>query len=223
MKQTGLICLILIVYQLSMAQKYEPTTSWPFLYKDFKEGVVYFSDQGKTKTQLLNIHLQNSTLYHQEGDDLLLSNPKGIIKIVIGADDFIFVNGELMQLIRGNTESALVKSVKGDYKALIKPATGAYGLTNEVSSNQELSSITNMNYTQAQLNKEEGRRLPLIEKYFLVINEKVIPATKKEIEKSLTTDGKKKLQSFVKENKIKYDEQGLIRILDYLQTPGTGL
>ncbi len=213
--------VLLFVARLGIAQEYEPTTNWPFLYENFKEGSVYFSDQSKTKTQLLNIHLQNSTLYHQDGEDILQSNPKDIIKIVIGNDDFTFVNGELMQLINGSPEFALVKSVKGDYKTLVKPNTGAYGLTNEVSSNQELSSIANMNYTQVRFEKEEGRRLPLIKKHYLVINEKVIPATKKEIEKSLTADGKKKLQAFVKENKIKYNEEGLIRILEYLQTPGT--
>jgi len=223
MKKVWQICLVLFVYQLSMAQTYEPTTTWPFLYKDFKEGTVYFSDQGKTRTQLLNIHLQNSTLFHQEGDDLLQSNPKDIIKVIIGEDSFIFVNGELMQLIQGSAESALVKSVKGDYKALTKSATGAYGLTNEVSATQEMTTISGLGHTQTQLRKEDGRHLPLVEKYYLVINEKVIPATKKEIEKSLTADGKKKLQSFVKTNKIKYNEEGLIKILDYLQTPGTGL
>lgn len=223
MKRVGLIFLVFFVYQLSMAQKYEPTTSWPFLYEDFKEGKVYFEDLSKTKTQQLNIHLQNFTLFHQDGEDLLQSDIKGVTKITIGEDDFIFVNGELMQLIDGSMEAALVKSVKGDYKSLVKPAHGAYGLTNEVAATQELSSIGHMDVIKARLDKEEGRHLPLLEKYYLVVHEKVIPATKKEIEKSLTKEGQKKLKGFMKENKIKYNEEGLLQILAYLQTPGTGL
>lgn len=205
------------ITQFVFSQNYKPTTTWPFLYENFKNGKVYFSDMSKTKEQTLNIHLQHSTLYHIDGENILQSNPKDIIKVIIGDDSFIYMNGELVRLIKGeNNKMALVKSVKADYKSLIKNE-GAYGMSSEAASSQKMNALTNINFTMAKIEKSEGQTLPLDTKYYFIINEKIIQATQKEFEKGLTDDGKKQLREYTKKNKIKWkDEEGLIKIYDYL-------
>lgn len=211
-----------VVFSIS-AQSYTPTTKWPYIYEEFQDGTVYFQNDQKTKTMKLNVHLQNSTLHYLDGNSILQSNPRGIEKVQIGNDTFIYMNGLLVHQLSSLDNVALVKLTKADFKALTKGTTGAYGMSTEVSATNDLSSIqlsgsVNLNHTQMKLERSEGKDLPLINEYYFIFGDKVVEATRKDVEKSLGEDGKTKLKAFVKQNKIKWkDEVSLIKLLEFFQ------
>ncbi|GHV49471.1 hypothetical protein FACS1894181_08500 [Bacteroidia bacterium] len=224
MEKFFILSLCLLSTVAVYAQKYAPTTTWPFLYEDFQDGTVYFSDNGRTKEQKLNIHLENVTLWHQDGGNILHSNASGISKVMIGSDTFIYMNGQLARLIRAEGESALAELVKVDFKALVSTSSGAYGMSTQTASTHNQTSIsgigghTHLIHEQAKTQKNEGTLLPLIRKYYFIVGDKIIQASRKEVEKSVSKETLPMLRNFVKENKIKWDnEESLSLLLNILR------
>ena len=201
---------------------YAPSTKWPYLYDEFQDGTVFFADNQKVQQAKLNVHLQNCTLHYLDEDKVLQSDPRNIERVLIGNDTFIYMNGELVRLIKAEDKILLVKLVKADLAALSKGETGAYGMSSNASAVQQLSSIqmggiSNLSHSQMKLERNEGKDLPLIESYYFIINNKIIEAIKKDVEKSLTDASRDKLKAFIKQNKIKWkDENSLVKLLDFL-------
>ncbi|MDR2775218.1 MAG: hypothetical protein LBC19_10860 [Tannerella sp.] len=217
MKKKLLIVSLFAFFVASLfAQSYAPTTTWPFLYEDFRAGTVFFSDAGTSKDQKLNIHLLNTTLWYEEGEELLRSDPRNITKIVIAADTFIYMNGEIVRLIQSKNNACLALLVKGNYNSLISPSTGAYGMDTQASSVQNQTSIAHINHVQIKLEKTEGHTLPLVKKYYFIFGDKIVPASRKDIEKAVPPESLPKLRTFVKTHKIKWNEENsLKRLFDF--------
>lgn len=221
------ICLILwwmFFPFASFAAGYVPTTKWPYLYEEFVDGTVFFSGGKKAKQQKLNIHLQQGALHYLDGDKVLQSISSDVEKVRIGNDLFIRMDGEWVRLVKLEKEIALVKAVRADLEALSKNASGAYGMSSDVSAVDRLTSIqlggiSNLSHQQMKVEKNDGEELPLLEKYYFVFGDKkILEATRKGIEKSLTDADKVRLKTFVKENKIKWkEEDSLMRLLDFFQ------
>ncbi|MDR1646315.1 MAG: hypothetical protein LBS05_10970 [Tannerellaceae bacterium] len=211
-----LVALLIPAGFCSEAQTYAPTTAWPFLYEDFRQGTVFFADGGRSQDRLLNVHLLHVTLWHRDGGELLLSDPKGIERVAIGADTFIYMNGQLARLVHARGEIGLVELVKGNFNALTAPATGAYGMNTQSSSAQIQTSIGQINYAQARLGEAAGRRLPLTRDFYFLFGDKIVRATRKEMEKAVPKENLPQLRSFIKTNRIRWDEaESLARFFDF--------
>ena len=69
-----------------------------------------------------------------------------------------------------------------------------------------------------RLERNEGKELPLIKKFYFIFGDKIVEATRKEVGKSLGESGKTKLKAFVKQNKIKWKEEAsLVKLLAFFQ------
>jgi hypothetical protein len=69
-----------------------------------------------------------------------------------------------------------------------------------------------------KLERNDGKDLPLIEEYYFIFGDKIVEATRKEVEKSLGDNGKTKLKAFVKQNKIKWkNEDSLVKLLEFFR------
>lgn len=208
-------------FETVSASGYVPTTTWPYLYEDFVDGTVYFSKEQKTMHLKLNVHLQNCTLHYLEGDKVMQADPRNVEMIQLGDVSFIYMNGELVRFIKAEEGVALVKLVKADLDELNKNTHGAYGMSTTSSSVNQIVSIgalgvSNLIYTRMRQDRKEGKDLPLIEKYYFIFGDKIVEATRKEVEKSLGDNGKTKLKAFLKQNKIKWKEEAsLIKLLDF--------
>lgn len=219
----GLILCRIVAFATVSETEYTPTTKWPYLYEEFEDGTVFFSSDQKTKQMKLNVHLQNCTLHYLDGDKVLQSNPRDIEMVQIGKDQFVYMNGELVRLVKSDKEVSIVKLVKADMAALSKGTSGAYGMGTEVSAVNQLTSIqlggvSNLSHTQMKIERSDGKDLPLINEYYFIFGDKIVEATRKDVEKSLGEDGKTKLKVFVKQNKIKWkDEVSLIKLLEFFQ------
>lgn len=205
------------------ASDYVPTTKWPYLYEDFVDGTVYFSKEQKTKQMKLNVHLQNCTLHYLEGDKVMQADPRNVEMIQLGNVSFIYMNGELVRLVKTENGVGLVELVKADLDELNKNTSGAYGMSTTSSSVNQIVSIgaigvSNLIYTRMRLERNEGKELPLIKKFYFIFGDKIVEATRKEVGKSLGESGKTKLKAFVKQNKIKWKEEAsLVKLLAFFQ------
>ena len=208
-------------FETVSASGYVPTTTWPYLYEDFVDGTVYFSKEQKTMHLKLNVHLQNCTLHYLEGDKVMQADPRNVEMIQLGDVSFIYMNGELVRFIKAEEGVALVKLVKADLDELNKNTHGAYGMSTTSSSVNQIVSIgalgvSNLIYTRMRQERKKGKDLPLIEKYYFIFGDKIVEATRKEVEKSLGDNGKTKLKAFLKQNKIKWKEEAsLIKLLEF--------
>ena len=58
----------------------------------------------------------------------------------------------------------------------------------------------------------------MIKEYYFIFGDKIVEATRKEVEKSLGDNGKTKLKAFVKQNKIKWkNEDSLVKLLEFFR------
>ena len=219
----GLVILLSSVCSVAgWAQKWKPTTKWPYLFKEFQQTQV-FSNSGKTdKTIEANIHLEYSTLHYVDNGTVMAADTKGIVKVVMNGKTFIFMNGELVELLHTKDNKALVKRVLFDEKKLNSASTGAYGMKMETSASREMATIQRGGIILSQMKseQEDGKVLPTKTEYFLLLEDgqKIIKATKGEVEKALTDKGKDEFKTFVKQNKIKWkEEESLIKVLDFFK------
>lgn len=213
-----LVFSMIVLSSSLMAQNYEPTTKWPYLYKDFSNGVVYFADNSKVNASV-NVHLLQSTLHYLKGEMIYQVEPKDLVRVEIGNEYFIYIDNQLSRVIKSSGNNLLTSLTVGDFDALLKP-TGAYGISTSVSATRDLSSLeigglANMNHRQMLVEKEDGKSLPVKQEYLFVIEGKAISASKKNLEKSLVGKYKENLDNYLKSNKMKWkDESQLIKLFE---------
>ncbi len=215
-RQIILFCLFVFAIFVN-AQTFEPTTKWPYLYKDFQSGTIFLSKGTKT-TMTVNVHLLKSSLQYLKDELIYQADSKDVIRVEIGADQFIYIDGELAKILEKNGKNYLLSITKGDFDALTS-GTGAYGTSAQSSATTDLSSmeiggLSNMNHKQLVFEKEDGKILPLKTEYYFVIDGKPVLASKKEIIDFVDVQKKAQLNTFLKENRIKWkNKESLSKLL----------
>lgn len=212
--------LIMSLDDLS-AQDHKPTTSWPYLYADFRQGELK-KNVGAPIEGTYNIHLHLGTLHFIEDGMIREALSTEIFSVKIGMDYYANVGGTMMKVLARSDNGFVAQEVLADMAAL-NATGGAYGSSSSSIATQALSSMegiggtrSNMNHMELKNSKDEGQILPVIEKLYLVMPDMVIYAARKDVYEIDGTD-RKALNAFIKENKIRWkDPQSLIRLLDYI-------
>ena len=91
MKKFLFMCAGTLVAVAAFAQ--EPTTNWPYLYPEFKEGEL--NVRSKTEKALFNIHLDLGALHYVEDGRIKEANILNATTLVIGNDVFRNVAGKI--------------------------------------------------------------------------------------------------------------------------------
>ncbi len=219
MKKPLFILAMLSLYLTTISAQFKANTNWPYLYENFSEGTIYFTGNKEVKSKL-NIHLLESSLHYLQDGNIYQANTHDILGAKIGNDKFICEDGKLMKTISEVKSNKLLKLTVGDFESLLSNK-GAYGASSNTQAVKDLSSLeirglNNPAHGYMLQEKNEGRIVPLKETYYLLLDKKMIPATKRDIEKYLNDSDKDKWKGFLKENKIKWkDEQKLTLLLNY--------
>ena len=213
----SLVCLPL----LAKAQ-YEPNTRWPYIYENFTEGTAYSSDNTKSTLQM-NIHLAGNVLnYIGKDDKIYRAEDNKITRVEIGGDAYLFINHQLMQLIGSHGNNVLLKLQDADFSRMQSAGVGAYGsdantLATSQKSSLDLGGLNTPELAKMLLEKEDGAIIPLVTRYYFIIGDKRIEASKGAVEKLIGEAREKDFKAFVKTNKIKWkNEESLMKILEYL-------
>ena len=222
MRRLLLILTLLPLISMSSAQKYEPSTRWPYVYQDFTAGTIYFDNNTKSASSL-NIHLLGNVLHYVSPDGRIFeSTDKGIIRVEIGNDAYIYSDHKLVKIVSAKGNNLLVMLTKADFDAMRSGGSGAYGSSLQSSAARDLSSLDLGGLNQPELGKlllekQDGREIPIVNSYFYIIDGKQIDATRKGVESFLTSDKTDSFNKFLKEKKVKWKkEDGLTQVLEFL-------
>lgn len=221
MKRLFSISIIAFCALTAMAQSFEPNTKWPYLYKDFTQGTIYFEGNQKSTLQL-NIHLWGNVLHYVAADGRIFeSKDSKVMRVEIDKDAYIFSDHKLVEIKATNGNNLLVKLTKADFDAL-NSGGGAYGSSLNSSAVKELSSLDLGGLNQPELGKmlqekNDGSIIPLSYVYYFIINGQQIEASKKSVDKYIGKAKTEDFAKFLKDKKIKWKkEDSLKEVLSFL-------
>lgn len=204
------------------AQDEMPTINWPYLYPDFVEGEL-LQIGGKTAKASYNIHLGRGALHVVENGLIGEVASQGVMLVTIGEDVFRNIGGKMLKVLAEAQEGYVVHETLADYSAVVRN-DGAYGgsLSNAAkgfSYDENYGNygylVTN-NYEDLLSIKNESEELTVTKNTYLVIDNQLIQASKKNV---LAIEGvdKKAFSEFLKSNDIKWKEvDDLVKIVDYI-------
>lgn len=222
MKKLMTLAVLLITLATAAMAQYEPNTKWPYIYQDFTEGTAYSSDNSKSKLQM-NVHLAGNVLHYIGTDNRIYrAADDKISRVEIGGDAYIFVNHQLMQLLGNNGNNVLLKLADADFSRMQSAGGGAYGsdantLATSKKSSLDLGGLNTPELAKMLLERDEGAAIPVVTRYYFIINDKRIEASKGSVEKFIGEAKEKDFKQFLKENKIKWkNEDSLRKVLEYL-------
>lgn len=218
MKRFVLFSLVCLLCGMARAE-YIPNTMWPYVYEDFTQGELVLKNGDKVRAAF-NVHLLEGELHYLKDDKILFVATSRVKEVKIGDESYVPAEGKMMKVIAQDSTKYLLQCVLGDFEALVV-GTGAYGASANTQAVRNLSSLeiggkNIVNHAMLLQNKDAGKELPINTKRYIMIGEKCIPATKKDIEKQLITNHDQ-WNMFLKENKIKWRKDAdLIKVLNFL-------
>ena len=214
-----LILSVFAFYFAAFAQ--EPTTRWPYLFPEFKNGIVEIKS-GTTRTYPLNIHLAHAQMHYLDSEGTIReATVSDVIGARVGEDYFLQVSGEMMRVVAKSEHGCLVEEVLADFAALNETG-GAYGVSSQTSATRKLSSIEtdsqiNQNHMLLMQSRSEGASLDLIRSYYLVYPGAVVKATRRDVEKNIPAERKAEWKEWSKSHKIKWNQpDSLLPVLEFL-------
>ena len=223
MKKFLFMCAGTLVAVAAFAQ--EPTTNWPYLYPEFKEGELNVCS--KTEKALFNIHLDLGALHYVEDGRIKEANILNATTLVIGNDVFRNVAGKMLKVLARAQGGYIVEETRATYSAVVRN-DGAYGTTalnstttktflyNENAINQYNGYLMTDVYKDLLAMRDDAEKLPVRKNLYIVIGMDQIPADKKSVA-SLSGLDRKALKAFLKSEKIDWNEIGdLVKVIDYI-------
>ena len=218
----GIILLFSATTAFAQYDKYNPTTTWPYMYADFEDGELKLN-AGNPKKGKYNVHLLEGTLHFIEGDLIREANSLEVFSVKIGKDYYANAGGRMMKVVAKNDNGFIAEETLANI-AELNNTGAAYGSSSNSLSTQALSSLegiggtrSNMNHMELKNAKGEGEILPVTVKTYIVLpGGYCIFAAKKDVS-NLNGIDKKELNTFLKENSIKWkDPQSLLILVDFL-------
>ncbi len=222
-KSLAIALLITFTFQAFADEPdYKPTTTWPYLYREFQEGAVITLMGEKINHNELNMDLYQGKVHFKENGKLMELNTRAVSQVTIGNDVFIPIGGNLMKVIRQTAHSTIVLSTAVNIEAM-NQSEAAYGGKSSLSSTKKVSARAVMNqngvsgYSHVD-GKDEGTKLVLTETKGFIHNWMFVPASKYDILRIKGID-KKAVKKFMKDNKIRLsDDDDLSKLADYIST-----
>jgi len=214
-----IVTFIVIVCSFTNSWSQECTTIWPYIYPEFKQGTLYMIG-GKQLEAQFNVHIQESRLHYLDKGIIKETQSENIVVAKIEDDIYMSVDGKVMKVIGSEERGFVATLILGDFDKLFNSA-GAYGGSSNSSAIMKLSSIeiggkTIVNHMELRQKMENGTTIPLKFKYYIVTKGNVYPATKNGISSKLTELESAEFKSFLKKNKIKWNNpQSLMILLDF--------
>lgn len=215
------LSVLLLATVASAQDAFESTTTWPYIYSDFRQGRIV-SLNGEQFEGLLNVHLYQGNIHFIENGVIKEAASLSMASVRIGNDIYVNAGGRMMRVLAKNDNGCVCEDVAIDFVKL--NSTGAaYGSSSTSVGTMALSSVeglgtgtmVNTNHMDLVSRKTEGQTLPLTKKKYIVSNGIASQAVKAEI-LSLVSD-RQDFNTFCKTEKIKWkDNNSLLKVIDYL-------
>lgn len=199
------------------------TTAWPYLYPDFQTGTIVMSD-GKEQRATVNVHLLKGDLHFIDDKGVIQMAPAvQFTGVRIGEASFRRIEGYLMQVLPGPDEGNFIALRRTADLSALNETGGAYGVSSTTSSTRKITSIdlpgmVNTSHMEIMQNREYGQKLKIKSEYFIVLDGKVIKASKKDVGEAVSAERAAEFKQFLKKNKINWkDENSLLTLFDFFK------
>ena len=207
------------------AQRFTPRDTWPFLYENFSDGVIFSQNGNELLSAKFNVSVLNQKLYYLKGETIMEADMVRLYaaKIKAGQEEDIYVNvgAKMYRVLAESDGGAALQADILDVERYNKASIG-YGVTSYTASTQNVSglameSAAGVNINQAQASKEGGESLPILEKKYILYGQgRIVPALKREVMDVPGLD-KDAAKEFFKQNKIKWNNgTSLTQVADFL-------
>ena len=199
----------------------EPTTRWPYLFPEFRTGVVEMTD-GVSQTYQINVHLGQGQLHFLDAEGLIREVPADkILGAQVGADRFLQVQGEMMRVVAQSAHGCVVEEALADFAALSETG-GAYGSSSQTSATRRLSSVempnqVTQNHMTLMQSKSDGQMLDVLKSYYLVCPGLAVKASREAVEGVLPAERRPEWKTWARAHKIRWKQpESLVSVLEFL-------
>lgn len=208
-----------------MAQKYEPTTTWPYMYEEFIPGKITTYQGGFIDYDKVNINLINGRVHYVQNGKIMQADINTVAMLSIAQDSYFCVGGKMAKVLKNAQKGAVLLSTSVDITAMGRSDIG-YG-NSAIASTQNMSMTALNSAIDFSLNrslddlrgeKQDGETLATKEIRGLYYKGKFIPASRVDV---LNIEGidKEAVKAFLKTEKIKFNKlDDLVKLLDFLYT-----
>jgi len=215
-----ILALFFSIFSLALFAQGSCSTSWPYLYPEFQEGVIVTTD-GKISSEKINVHLLKFSPHYIDRNKIVREIPvSNLLKIEIGATQYVMTMNGLLKVVLAKEEGYIGLRSLADFSSANETG-GAYGTSSTTQATTKVSGIAtnavNTSIMELTSHKSEGQTVPLKTEYYLVANAQMMKATKKDINDILPSDKQEAFKSFLKKNKVNWkDTADLETVLDFL-------
>lgn len=229
-----LFCLLISAFSCiglsAQSDGYEPTTTWPYRYADFKDGAV-MTREGTLMTSgvsMFNLNLANGRVHYVQDNVIMEADMSRIYSARIGTDVFINIGGRMYLVLNESDQGLVVALEAPDIDQMSRTDIG-FGISSATASKTTTSLellgignsydgiyLTGQTYTQARIEKGKGDPLPIRQTLYLVVDGFRIDADKKSVTRYPGVDAAA-AKDFFKSHKIKWSKpESLAQVVDFV-------
>ena len=209
--------MLLAGLQLCFAQKFEPTRTWPYLYRDFQNGLIITNTEDEQISAAVNITLGGRVHYINEKDQKVMeADILRVASVRIADDVYANVGGRMMRLIAVGDDGIVACETALNADELNKSDIG-YGISSATASTMNVNSLASAGSTFVDMplnsimaERDAGEKLPVKQTNYFRVGINVIPATKAAVMNCGLVD-KDTAKAFFKSNKIKWNDPKSLR------------
>lgn len=220
MKRFFLTVLLLAApFVLGFSQ--ECSTTWPYVYPEFREATIYMN-AGEKILQEVNVHMLKSRLHFVDKGVIKEMITTDIVAVEIGGDKYVPVGTDIMLVVKSCPDGLVAALRVGEFDKL-QETGGAYGSSSTSSATMKLTSVevsgrVNQSHMELWQNRQTGAEVGVRTTYYIVTPGKTVRATRKDIEETLSPEGKAEFKNWLKANKIQWKSpESLIKIVEFLK------
>ena len=231
MKKILLLVLIACINFPVFAQNlnYEPTTSWPYRYADFTDGVVMTREGALMSSgiNMFNLTLAGNKIHYVQNGTIMEADMLRIYSARIGQDIFVNIGGRMYLVLDESDHGMVVKLEEPDLEQMSKTDIG-FGISSATASSNTTSldllgfgnwegvHLSGQTYTQARGKIGNGTPFPIRSSLYIVVDGRRIDADKKSVMKYPGVDAAA-AKAFFKAHKIKWNKvESLMEVVDFV-------
>ncbi|MBQ6576400.1 MAG: hypothetical protein IJL91_01450 [Bacteroidales bacterium] len=222
------ISLFFPQYGISGDSRFEPTTTWPYLFEDFSPGTVLTNKGNTLDYDKLNVNVINGKMHFVKDDKIMEIDMMTVYVVRVKEDVFLNVQGKLMKVMKETENGAVVSLTEVDKEKMSRTSIG-YG-TSAIASTQNIStaalesnsgSIINKSLGSATVDRFAGDPLILMKTTYLVVDGLLLPARKKDVISDARFNSKQ-VEDYIKQHKTKWNNtDNLSELVEFLHTVKT--
>jgi hypothetical protein len=185
-----------------------------YVFPEFSQGVVLMKSGVKTPALLNYNSLSEEIIFENNGQKLALGNTDQVDTVFIGIRKFVIMKNKFVELVHHSSFDLFVA-----HKCMVKtPGTPAgYGGTSQTSSSTSYSSL-NSSGVNYNLKLPDGYQTSPYTEYWLKKNGEMKKFTTLRQLMKLYSNQKDICKEYVKQNKVKYENQeSIIQLIRYLE------